>query len=117
MPFCSIKDAYGEEWNSQPPINSAKNKEIYCFPPSNGYCDPYFNSNDFYGSLDKPINQRVEEIENTIRSIIERKDIPESFTNVNKSANISLDKKKRLENILYSVLIIVFASQILEGLF
>jgi len=116
MPFCSIKDAYGEEWNSQPPINSAKNKEIYSFPPSNGYCDPYFNSNDFYGSLDNPINQRVEKIEKTLSQIAEG-NMVESFTNVNKSANISLDKKKRLENILYSVLIIVFASQILEGLF
>lgn len=112
MVYCSIKDAYGEDW---------KTKENYYTPPSQPYkfnaSDPYFDSNNYYGAYETGVSDRIKELEAKLDRV-------ENFFAGDSSANEptapeptkgSLGKTQRIENILYYVLLIIFAAQIMEG--
>lgn len=116
MVYCSIKDAYGENW---------KTKENYYTPPSQPYkfnaSDPYFDSNKYYGAYETGVSDRIKELEQKLDRVENfyagdsSNDTSNDEPSVAQPKGISLNKGQRIENILYYVLLIIFAAQIMEG--
>ena len=116
MVFCSLKDAYGDEWK-----NSSNHTMTPCQPASFTTHDPYFDDQAQSGILNK-----LEKLEGKIeyftkQATKQNKSIPQRSAQQHSAPRMrekftSSSQNRRLENIIHYTLIAIFGALVVENM-